>query len=125
MHPGFYAVYFTLERMRTSSSEAENWKVLVAALEDFLGDRIGITEGCRYIVDIVRTIGEGNSDLLEPFVAFDSQTDRFPIGPVRARWAPSILDENDKERMRFEELSRPWLMEAAQLLLEYARRHAL
>jgi hypothetical protein len=33
-------------------------------LADFLVGRIGITEGCRNIVDIARAMGEGHNDLL-------------------------------------------------------------
>lgn len=120
-----FVIYFTLERMHSSARATDNWKALVDALEDLLASRVGVTEACRTIADLGRTLGEVNNDLLLPFVGFDSETDSFPLGPVRERWATSMLREQDEERARYEELCRPRLVDAAQKLLEYASRHAL
>jgi hypothetical protein len=112
--------------MGTDSSTAVYWAALVDALRDFLDDRVGITQGCRNIVDIARAMGEWpDNDLFLPFVAFDSDTDTRPVGPVRARWAPAALQREDAERTEFENLCRAELKKAAQELLEYAGKHAL
>lgn len=66
-----------------------------------------------------------DNDLFLPFVAFDSETDTRPVGPVRARWAPAALQREDAERIEFENLCRAGLMKAAKELLEYANKHAL
>jgi hypothetical protein len=102
-----------------------DWKALVDVLGDLLGNRIGVTEACRTIADLGRTLGEGDNDLFLPFVGFDSETDSFPLGQVRERWASTVLRAQDEERIRYEELCRPWLLDAARKLLEYASRHAL
>jgi hypothetical protein len=110
--------------MGSDASASDYWNALVHALADFLVGRIGITEGCRNIVDIARAMGEGHNDLLTPFVAFDSETDTRPVGPVRARWAPAALQREDAERIEYENLCRAELIRAAQELLEYANKHA-
>ena len=103
--------------MGTDASTADYWIALVDALCDFLDNQVGITEGCRSIVDIARAMGEWpDNDLLLPFVAFDSETDTRPVGPVRARWAPAALQCEDAERIEYENLWRAELMEAAKEL---------
>ena len=112
--------------MGTDASAADYWNALVDALRDFLDNRVGITEGCRNIVDIARAMGEWpDNDLFLPFVAFDSETDTRPVGQVRALWAPAALVREDAERIEYENTCRAELMQAAEELLEYANRHAL
>ena len=112
--------------MGAGASSGEYWNALVDALRDFLEGRVGVTEGCRNIVDIARAMGEWpDNDLFLPFVGFDSETDTHPVGPVRARWAPTALHREDAERIRYESLYRSELMNAARALLEYANKHAL
>jgi hypothetical protein len=108
-----------------TDDSADYWNALVDALRNFLESRTGITEGCRNIVDIARAIGEGDNDLLTQFVAFDSETDTRPVGPVRALWAPGALLREDAERIEYENHCRAELMQAAEKLLKYANRHAL
>jgi len=111
--------------MAIDASGRDYWNELIYALRNFLDNRVGVTEGCRNIVDIGRAMGEWpDNDLFLPFVAFDSDTDTRPVGPARARWAPAALVREDAERIEYENSCRAELSQAAEELLNYANRRA-
>ena len=111
--------------MGADTSSAGYWNALRGALLDFLESRVGVTAGCRNIMDMARAMGEWpDNNMFLPFVSFDSQTESHPVGPVRAR-CPPALQREDAERIRFENLCRSELMDAARALLAYANKRAV
>ena len=52
-----------------------------------------------------------------PFVAYESETDHFPVGPVRKHWDASALALADLGREAFESASREQMFTAARKLL--------
>lgn len=65
--------------MDTGLGATNDWKALVDVLGDLLGNRVGVTEACRTIADLGRTLGEGDNDLFLPFVGFDRRLIHFPL----------------------------------------------
>ncbi|WP_267225570.1 hypothetical protein [Dyella silvae] len=57
-------------------------------------------------------------ELFLTFVGVDSETDRFPIGAVRAKWAETALKEIDAERLAAEEFYRDDILQSGRSLLE-------
>lgn len=88
---------------------------LVRALENILQDRVGLTQGCREVVDLGHSIGL-ETPLFDPFRGFESETDRFPVGDVRQQWSAEGLEEMDRERAHTEAHYRDWISEAARKL---------
>lgn len=114
-----------LERMNRRPRSTNEWKALIGVLSDILSGRVGITEGSRRVVDLRDTLNQESNDLFLPFVGVDSETDHVPLGDVRARWSSNALAREDLERARYEQESRPFVVEASEKLLQYAWRHAL
>ena len=110
--------------MKTGAT-ANDWKALIEVLSDLLADRVGITEASRKVASLRFSLGEESNELFFPFVGVDSETDAFPLGDVRNRWAPAALEREDAERIRYEQLCRPSLTQATEKLLQYAWKHAL
>lgn len=98
----------------------QQWGDLVGALENILHDRVGLTEGCRDVVDIGHGLGL-TTPLFDPFRGFESETDAFPVGKVRQLWAEEALQNMDRQRAKAEAHYRDWVLEAARNLLAYAK----
>jgi hypothetical protein len=111
--------------MTSDRYRADQWKLLVQVLEDLRSGRVAITEGCRNVVGLRNALNQEKNELFLPFVAIDSETDHFPLGDVRARWSPSALEREDKERFACEQSYAAAIADATDRLLTYARQHAL
>ena len=111
--------------MTSDRYRSDQWKLLVQVLEELRSGRVGITEGCRNVVGLRHALNQENNELFLPFVGVDSETDHFPLGDVRARWSPSALEREDKERLACEAFYAAAIAEATDKLLTYATQHAL
>ncbi len=55
-------------------------------------------EGCRRICRLRFDVGDPDSSIFLLIRAVDSETDHFPFGEVRVRFAPDYLKVLDEER---------------------------
>ena len=108
-----------------SDAPGKQWQARVEVLEGLVSGAVGITDGCRKVVALGHALDESSNELFLPFVGVDSETDRFPLGGVRERWAAAALAREDKERLATEENYRSFIKDACEKLLSVARRHAL
>ena len=95
---------------------------LVAAARDLLEGRIGILEGSRTLTGLMHQCGlEGDNDLII-LQGVDSESDRFPLGPVRNLWDPKALAELDPEIAAESDSYRGVVVRACELIVErYSR----
>jgi hypothetical protein len=91
------------------------------ALEDLLAGEVCLTEGVREVAQWGWSNHGLNEELFRPFVGVDSETDRFPVGPVRELWSVGGLAKADAERIAAEDHYREWVMESASILLDAVR----
>ena len=91
---------------------------LKQALEDLLTDKDCLTVGVRNVWQWAWANHGLDEVLFRPFVAVDSQTDRFPVGAIRERWNSERLLEVDAEREVVEARYRDWTMESGRILLD-------
>ena len=62
----------------------------------------GIVEGSRILYSLGRDLGLQHDPTFISFLGVDSQSDHFPIGPVRDQWAADALAREDRSREEFE-----------------------
>ncbi|MBS0193984.1 MAG: hypothetical protein JSR34_07035 [Proteobacteria bacterium] len=104
-----------------STWQFERLSELVATLEALLGSRLGVTEASRKISAVRFDLKQDNNPLFYPFVGIDSETDQFPLGPVRDLWAIEALERYDQERILAERHYTPFAMQSATALLSWAQ----
>jgi hypothetical protein len=104
-------------------AERQHWAALVDLLEELIRGQVGLTEGCRLVVDKYYPLERDNA-LFNPFKGFESESDAFPIGDVRDLCAPASLHRMDLLRESTEAWYRDWLVEAAKKLLACAKERA-
>lgn len=90
---------------------------LKQALEDLLTDKDCLTAGVRNVWQWTWANHGLDEVLFRPFVAVDSETDRFPVGSIREHWNSERLQEVDAERLAIEARYRDWIMESGRVLL--------
>jgi len=89
---------------------------------EILGGRTTISDGARAILAVRSEAHELPDELFDSFVAFESETDHLPFGPVRELWDPTQLARVDAERVGYEEHYRPRIERACRdLLVRFAR----
>ena len=84
-----------------------------------LDERLGIIEGCEKICRARAGLEnpELQSELLLPFVAFDSEMDNFPLGEARQYWNEKALSAKDARLREIVEAARPEILDACRSLL--------
>jgi predicted regulator of Ras-like GTPase activity (Roadblock/LC7/MglB family) len=98
--------------------QAQQKEVVRIAREMLSGD-IGVIEGARLLVGLRPTVTRDSLDPdFLPFAAISSETGNFPIGKQRDLWAPSALEQKDKEIRQAEELHRPSAHAACRVLIK-------
>lgn len=104
-----------------SSQKLEGQSSLVITLEALLGSRMSVVEASRRVSAIRFDLQQDNNPLFLPFVVIASETDRFPLGPVRELWASDALARCDQEREVAEEYYSSIATKSAAALLSWAR----
>lgn len=104
-----------------STQKIESQASLIEALEALLGSRIGVVEASRAIHVACFELRQDKNPLFIPFIAINSETDQFPLGPVRELWAPEALLRYDKERALAEQRHGPPAIQSAKALLRWAQ----
>jgi len=105
----------------SSTEKIENQALLINALEAFLSSRIGVVEVSRWVCHARFALRQGSNPLFTPFVGIASETDNFPVGPVRELWSPDALVRYDQERALLEQHFSSQAMRLATELLSWAR----
>lgn len=70
---------------------------IIEVANKIIEKKINVVEGIRKIVSLRHSINSSQDDLFHFFIAFDSETDHFPIGDVRKNWNKESLEKADKE----------------------------
>ena len=81
---------------RTPASAA-----IVAVAQAMIAGQLDLIDGVRQITEMRHGLDDPNAEVLIPIRAVDSETDHFPIGPVRAHYAPRQLESIDAEMQRY------------------------
>jgi len=81
------------------------------------GEIIG---SARELAHLLRDIGLENEDknLVQLFVAIDSETDHLPVGPERTNWNPDSLKARDSEIAEYQVAFREDVLAACKKLIE-------
>ena len=58
---------------------------------------VPLIEGARELCSLRLDIGTSESELFYPIIAFDSETDHYPVGAVRQHYSQEKLAELDRE----------------------------
>ena len=103
------------------TQKLESQYSLVATLKALLGSRMSIIEASRKISAIRFDLQQDNNPLFLPFVGIASETDQFPLGPVRTLWAIEALARYDQERELAEKHYSSRATKSATALLDWAR----
>lgn len=100
---------YQLVQLRAKAAE------LASALLD---RKVGFLEGVRGMVALSAEFGDAERfEHFTPFIAVDSETDRFPVGEVRTRWSQDALRRVDKEVAENEQFYRPCIEAACRELI--------
>lgn len=97
---------------------------LIRIASDMLAERLDIISGCRQLCDpLVRAGLHVDRDALT-IAGVDSESDLFPLGEVRARWAEAALVEMDAQREAYVAEARPRVLAACRALIDKIERTA-
>jgi hypothetical protein len=88
------------------------------ALEGLLAGEHCLTESVREVAQWSWSNHGLDEELFLPFVGVDSETDSFPLGPLRERWGADGLARADAERILVEDRYREWVMKSGRILLD-------
>ncbi len=83
---------------------------------------VGLPEGCRSLVRLRFEAAVDDSPAFYPIVAFESETDDFPIGAQRDLYAEDLLARLDSEVLAYCEKSRPGLLNACRDIVREIER---
>jgi hypothetical protein len=108
-------------RMTASQWKHSQWSELLQILDQFARGELQATETSRRVVYFRDQLGELDSEAFLPFVAHESDTDHLPLGAVREHWSAAALARNDAELAEIDTAARPELVEAAKVLVQYAK----
>ena len=91
---------------------------LTSALADFIEGKTGVIEVSRIVSSLrFELVGDTLDEEWRTFVGIASETDQFPIGPVRAHWEKAALSLKDSEAAQFEALYHETAVHSARILL--------
>lgn len=74
---------------------------IVSTAEAMLRGDVQLIEGCRRIWHLSHEMGDADNPVFLPIRAIESETDHFPLGEVRNRYAPDYLKRMDEEMERY------------------------
>src|SRR5690349_12219018 len=112
-----------MDRPSWVRNEAE-WKghccEIVEASEALIAGHRSLTECARRLAGLSHKVCADRDPDFLTFIGVNSETDRFPIGHVRAEWEPTSLARVDGERSEIESrLLAPAIAAARNLVLKY------
>jgi len=82
---------------------------------------MGVVEASREVCAARAALDQETNSLFTPFVAIESETDKYPLGAVRELWASEAIKQYDQERLLAEQHSSAWAAESASALLKWIR----
>src|SRR6185312_350159 len=103
-----------------STENLKTQALLVETLEAFLSSRIGVVEATRVVCSACFALRQGSNPLFIPFIGIGSETDNFPLGPVRELWAHDALASYAQERATREQHFSSLATRSAKALLTWA-----
>jgi hypothetical protein len=94
-------------------------KELLSVANAMLREELNLIEGVRKVCSLRHLVEEPNSEVFVSFRAIDSETDHFPIGELRSRYAKDKVDQLDQEMHRYLIDAREEILSACQELVRY------
>lgn len=111
----------------TCSSGPDARNEIISVAKAMVAGHMSLIEGARRLCDLRHEIGASDSDLFNPIVGFESETDDYPIGPQRRGYSEKTLTALDEEIGRYIAEARPVVISACTeiiaVLEEPAGRH--
>jgi hypothetical protein len=74
---------------------------IVAVAQAMMAGQVNLIDGVRQITDLRHGLEDPDASVFFPIRAIASETDHFPIGPVRAHYARESLERIDAEMQRY------------------------
>jgi len=74
---------------------------LVAVATAMLKDQLNLIEGVRKICALRYQVSDPENQVFMAIRAIESETDHFPLGQMRDRWASDYLQRMDEEMARY------------------------
>lgn len=91
---------------------------IVAIARAMVSGTLDLMSGCRRLCDLRHRIGASDSDLFLPIIGFESQTDDYPIGAMRAQYEKDYLKQVDEQMDAFLVEARPGVLAACKRIIE-------
>ena len=91
----------------------------------YIANSVGLVEMSREMSSLRFKVGAEWDEDFVYFVAVDSETDTFPVGPSRVHWSPSALAREDAAREQYEQSARSRSIEHAENLITKYRSDAV
>lgn len=106
------------DEANNSRTEAE----ILSVAKQLIVGRLGVIVASRRLSYLRHGAAHPIADLLDLFVALDSETDTLPIGDVRQYWSSEALERKDQEIEHAEAVYREMALETANRLVELLKR---
>jgi hypothetical protein len=75
---------------------------VIETAEAVIGGTLGPVDAARRFVGLAAELDALDDEDFRFFVELDSQTDHFPLGPVREHWSAGALEREDRACREFE-----------------------
>lgn len=91
---------------------------LLETAKAVLDGNLGIVEGCRQLAGLGAVLDQPLPSSFDVLIAVDSETDDYPLGPVRDRYSVEALVRIDDEVERYVHSVRPAVLAACRDLVD-------
>lgn len=103
-----------MERVSTDLSKRAE---IIALANSMLNDEINLIEGARKLCALRFVSGDPENEVFMPIRAVESETDHFPFGELRSRFAPDYLQRLDIEMDNYIKSAREDILNACREIL--------
>ena len=101
----------------TSGNQQEARVEIVAVAKSMVSGEMPLIEGARRLCDLRHRIGASDSDLFNPIMGFESETDDYPTGSQRQAYSKEALAAMDDEMAAYLTEARPAVVRACNQII--------
>jgi hypothetical protein len=83
-----------------------------------VAESLDLVSGSRRLCALRHEIGASDSELFDPIIGFESETDIYPVGNARAQYSQGYLQQLDQELAEYLDRSKPAVVAACKRIIE-------
>lgn len=101
-----------------SANQGDARREIVQTAMAMVSGSLDLVTGSRRLCALRHDIGASESELFESIIAFESDTDVYPVGDARVHYNQSYLQQLDQELEEYINESKPAVVDACKRIIE-------